>query len=291
MNLIRGLLCFALITGVACAQAPASEPRPEFEVASVKVSPPTPPQQVDVGIHIDGAQVHMAYAALKDYIRIAYRVKSDQVVGPEWLATERFDVSAKFAEGASRDKLPEMLQALLEDRLGLKIHREQREFSVYALGVANGGVKLKESAASPIAAGAAVNAGGSGSSAGVSVALGRGGSFSLANNRIEARTVTMADFAETLSRFIDREVVDTTGLAATYDLAIDLTPEDYRGMLIQAAVRNGVTLPPEALRLLQGFNNDSLAAGLRSFGLKMDARKMPLEVIVVDQVKHTPTEN
>ena len=291
MSPIRVFYLIALISAVASAQTPAAEPRPEFEVASVKVSPPTLPQQVEVGIHIDGAQVHITSFSLKDYIRVAYRIKQDQVMGPEWLATERFDVSAKFAEGASRDKLPEMLQVLLEERLGLKTHREQREFAVYALGVANGGAKLKESAPDTSGAGDAVNAGGSGSAAGVSINTGRGGYFSLANNRVEARKITMPDFADTLSRFIDKQVVDTTGLTGTYDMSVELTPEDYRGMLIQSAVRNGVTLPPEATRLLVGFTNDSLLNGLRSFGLKLDGRKMPLEVVVVDQVKHTPTDN
>jgi uncharacterized protein (TIGR03435 family) len=289
MTHVRLVCVLALASLAASAQSPAA--RPEFEVASVKASPPTPPQQVEVGVHIDGAQFHITYFTLKDYIRIAYRVKLEQVSGPEWMSSERYDVSAKIPDGAARDKVPEMLQALLEERFGLKAHREQKEFAVYALSVANGGARLKESVVDPAVAGGAVNGGGSGSANGVTVNTGRGGYFSLANNRVEARTISMPDFAETLSRFMDKPVVDMTSLPGTYDMTIELTPEDYRALLIQAGVKNGVTLPPEVLRLMEGATFDSLMAGLRSFGIRFDPRRAPMEVVVVDQVNKTPGAN
>jgi uncharacterized protein (TIGR03435 family) len=284
------MAALALAAGALGAQTPG--PRPEFEVASVKPSPLTPPQQVDVGLHIDGAQVHIAYLALKDYIRIAYRVKLDQVAGPEWMASERYDVSAKLPAGASRDQVPEMLQALLEERFGLKAHRESREFAVYALTADPGGVKLKQSSSDANAdAAGAIEAGGSGSVNGVNIRLGRGGYFSLTPSRIDGAKLTMEELAEVLSRFVDRPVVDQTNLSGNYDLTLDITPEDYRTLLIQSAVKSGVILPPEALRALEGASNDSLTAGLRKYGLRLEARKAPLEVVVVDQVKRTPVEN
>src|SRR5215469_4747431 len=114
----------------------------EFEVASVKPSKGAV-DRVNVGVHIDGAQVHISDYSLQDYIRTAYRVRLYQVVGPDSLA-DRFNVDAKLPEGAARDKVPEMLEALLASRFAMKVHRENRDFPVYALTVASGGVKLKE---------------------------------------------------------------------------------------------------------------------------------------------------
>src|SRR5215469_4421584 len=121
-----------------------------FEVATVKPAQlPTPQQMMSgkahIGMNVDGARVDIGAMSLADLIRIAYKVKTYQISGPEWLKTERFDVMGKIPEGVSKDKVPEMLQALLAERFGLKLHREPQEHPIYALIVAKGGPKLKES--------------------------------------------------------------------------------------------------------------------------------------------------
>src|SRR3954465_556861 len=131
----------ALLTAAAFAQ---NTPRPEFEVASIRPSAP-PAADVKVGVHIDGAQVSFTYVALKDLIQSAYKLKNYQVVAPDFVASDRYDIAAKLPAGSNRDQLPEMLQALLEDRFKLKFHRDSKEFPVYALTVAKTGLKLKES--------------------------------------------------------------------------------------------------------------------------------------------------
>jgi uncharacterized protein (TIGR03435 family) len=282
------LACFAFFALGAFGQ-PAAR-RPEFEVATVKAASPSLPQRMDAGLHIDGAQVHISSLSLKDYVRIAYGVPIEQVSCPEWMASERFDVSAKIPEGGS-SHITEMLQSLLEDRLAVKVHREKREYAVYALTTLPGGARPKASAEQSVAPPREINAGGSGSSNGVSLVLGDGGVFSLANDKIEARRISMEAFAQVLARFLDRQVIDATGLQGQYDFSANLTPEDYRAMLIQSAVNSGVTLPGEALRLLQNPNGGSLEAGLRAVGLKLEPRKAPLEVVVVDSANKTPVAN
>ena len=96
----------------------AKPARPEFEVASIKPSPPQVPNQAAVGVHIDGAQFRCSYLALKDYLGVAYRVKTNQITGPDWVSTEQFDIAAKIpagvksgpdsrdAPGAARRSLP-----------------------------------------------------------------------------------------------------------------------------------------------------------------------------------------
>jgi uncharacterized protein (TIGR03435 family) len=274
----------------------ADPPMAEFEVASVRPSAPFNGQQVDAGVHIDGAQYHSKFLTLRDYIYIAYKVKMYQVVGPDWIASERFDISAKIPTGASRDKVLEMLQSLLASRFGLKLHRDHKEFPVYALVVTKGGSKLKETPPDPEAAKAgesraSVDVKASGGPQGTTVDYGNGSYISFGGNQLEARKVDMSHAAEMLGRYLDRPVVDQTGLKATYDFKLALTPEDYRAMLIRSAVAAGITLPNEALRLLDNATDDSLHSALAAIGLKLEPRKAPLEVLVIDHVEKTPTEN
>ena len=62
-------------------------------------------------------------------------------------------------------------------------------------------------------------------------------------------------------------------------------------MLIRAGLNAGVSLPPQALRLLDGATLPSLFDAMQKLGLKMDARKAPLDVVVIDEARKTPTDN
>jgi uncharacterized protein (TIGR03435 family) len=101
----------------------------------------------------------------------------------------------------------------------------------------------------------------------------------------------MASLADSLARFADRPVVDMTELTGTYDLTLEFTPEDYRVLLIRSALAAGVVLPPEVMKFLEGASDESLFKGLQSVGLKLESRKAPLEVLVVDSASKTPAEN
>jgi uncharacterized protein (TIGR03435 family) len=223
---------------------------------------------------------------------MAYRVKLYQISGPDWIGSDRFDISATLPPGAA-NQVPEMMQRLLEDRFQIKIHRDKKDFPVYVLEAAKGGLKMQESAPDPNVADAKapLTIAGSGSAQGISVNLGRGSSYSFASNKFEAKRVTMATLAATLERFLDRPIVDMTDLTGTYDLSLPVTDEDYRIMLIRAGLNAGVTLPPQALRLLDGASTPSLFEAAQKAGLKLDARKAPLDMIMVDGVRKTPTEN
>jgi uncharacterized protein (TIGR03435 family) len=62
-------------------------------------------------------------------------------------------------------------------------------------------------------------------------------------------------------------------------------------MLIRAGVNAGAALPPEVLRFLDGATVPSLFDALQKLGLKLEARKAPLDLLVVDEARKTPTEN
>jgi len=295
MNAVFRFVPAILGAAGAFAQPPQ---RLEFEVAAIKPAAPITPgvSQVHAGVQVDGAQIHCSYLSLTDYIRIAYKLKEHQISGPDWLASERFDIAAKLPAGTAREQVPEMLRSLLEDRFQIKVHRETKEFPVYGLVVAKGGLKMAESppdAQTDVAEAsrAPVNVTATGGPGGTTVDYGKGSSFSFGNNRFEARKLTMASVADSLGRFVDKPVVDLTGLQGNYDFTLDFSPEDYRAMLIRSAISAGVSLPPEALRLLDGSSGDSLFAALQILGLKLESRRAPLEVLVVDHVLKTQTEN
>lgn len=291
---MRALRSFSFLVLTSAAMFGQAKPsRPEFEVASIKPSPAQAPNQAAVGVHIDGAQFRSSYFTLKDYVRVAYRLRNTQITGPDWVGTERFDIAAKIPAGVKSDQVPEMLQSLLEDRFQLKVHRESKEFPVYALVVAKGGLKVTPLPADPedAAVSRAVDVSASGSAAGVSIDFGRGSSFSLGNNKFTIKKLTFAEAADALSRFADRTVVDMTNTPGKFDFEVEMTPEDYRAMLIRSAINAGVTLPPQALMLLEGQSGESFFMALQTIGLKIESRRAPLEVLIVDRATKAPTEN
>jgi uncharacterized protein (TIGR03435 family) len=254
---------------------------PSFEVASIRPSAPGPPAQgVAAGARIDGAQFRTAYLTLKDYIGLAYR----------------FDVAATLPEGTLPAQIPNMMETLLEERFQLKVHREKKEFPIYALEIAKGGLKMTEAPRLPELENADPRAPqeftGGGSNQGVSINLGPGSSVSFSNNKFEAKRLTMPSLAGTLERFLDRPILDMTDLKGSYDFSIDVTADDYRAMLIRSAVVAGVVLPPDVLRLLDSASSpESLFDGLAKLGLKLEPRRAPLDVVVIDGALRTPTEN
>jgi len=304
--------------GFVLAQAPA--PRLEFEVASIKPAQALQSQvssgKIHVGMTIDGARVDIGSLSLADLIPIAFRVKPYQVSGPDWMSAERFDVIGKIPDGAAKDQVPEMLQALLADRFKLTIHRENRDQSIYALVVAKGGPKLKESVPEPeapesaddaqkgIAIGTAdrsqvrVTPDGKG---GMVTRGGQAGTTRIApgpdgSMHMEASRVTMAQLADSLSGFVDRPVVDMTDLKGNYQVTLEISMAD----IMRAARRVGLPVAqPPGGSLGAGAPADaasdpsssSIFATVQQLGLKLEPRKAPIETIVVDHLEKTPTDN
>jgi uncharacterized protein (TIGR03435 family) len=282
-------IAFAATTFVH-AQAPES--KVEFEVATVSKSPPPGADNaVTAGLKLDGAQLRIGALTLRDYIGMAYRVKVYQISGPDWIATERFDIAAKLPAGTTADQFPAMMQALLAERFGLKFHREPKEMSVYALMVGKPPLKLKESAIDPnTPAASAVEVSGSGSAAGISVNLGNGASYTFAGGKFDGTKINGRVLADVLERYTDRPVVDAARLTGTYDFSFEVSPEEYQTLLIRAGVNSGVAMPPQALRLLDN-GGDPLGNAVGQLGLKLESRKAPVDLLIVDDVRRTPTEN
>jgi len=112
-----------------------------FEVASVK------PAGDDCRgrSSVDAQQIRYANFSLKGLVRDAYQVELYQIDAPNWFDAQCYDVAAKLPQGATKEQIPTMLQALLAERFRMKVHKETRQDRVYALVVARNGPRLKES--------------------------------------------------------------------------------------------------------------------------------------------------
>ena len=293
-----------LAVGAAAGQTPA--PPPAFEVASVKPAAPLNRGQLlsgqaHAGMRIDAARVDIGSMSLEELIRVAFRVKPYQVSGPDWMASVRFDVLAKLPEGASAEQVPEMLQALLAERFKLTVHRESKEHAVYALVVGKNGPKLKEAAPdadTPAAtddANPQVHVNGRGENMSVSISGGQIGTahMSMGPNgtmRLEAPKMNMAALADSLSRFFDRPVVDLTELKGSYQVALDLSMDDLRNAARAAGYLAAGMARPEA-DAASDPAGASIFAAVQRLGLKLEPRKVPIDVVVIDHLEKTPTEN
>ena len=291
--------------GAASGQ-PAAAP-PAFEVASIKSTPPLDIDKIEqnglyIGVIVDKARVEIRNTSLAELIRIAYRAKRYQISGPAWMSSERFDVVAKLPDDGSAAQVPEMLQALLADRFQLVLHRDKREGNVYALVVGKNGPKLTES--SPDEAASDANSEGPPAavrtetgidSKGALVSTGPAGSMKLTSGpngmrRLEIARVTMASFAETLSRTVDRPVVDMTGLTAHYDVVLAIPRE----ALVAMALSAGIAMEPrepENTGKASDPSSPTVFTAVQALGLRLDSRKAPVEFLVIDKVSRQPTEN
>jgi uncharacterized protein (TIGR03435 family) len=288
---MRKAILVILLNGPLLAQSP------QFDVASVRPFVPAP-GQVAAGLHFDGAQVRGVGLSLRDYLATAYRTKATLISGPDWTATERYNITATLPGGSSKAQVPEMLQALLADRFEVKLHNEKKEYPIFALVLAKGPPKLKELPPDPnedkvndepvgMANVATIAAVGNG----VSVQYARGASITVGNNRIEVTKLPLWVFCRNLERYSDRQIIDMTGLTGAYTFVVDVMPEDFMAMMTRSAVLRGANLPAEAQKLLDTSPPSAIGDALEQVGLKLEQRRAPLDILVIDSALKTPTAN
>jgi uncharacterized protein (TIGR03435 family) len=311
------------------AAAPAA--KPQFDVASIKLAPSPeelarqlqPGQIPKLGQSIDGLRVSYSYMSLQDLVAIAYGVKNYQVSGLEGRNNTRFQIEAKMPDGATRDDVPAMLQSLLAERFHLVTHRSTEDRPVMALVVAKGGPKLTKSEKTPepldldaplqpgqakidLGDGPAImtqHANGSGT-----LNMGLKGSFEQSMDmqaqvmHLKAENITMDGLADLVTRMLagpfggnsrGTPAVNLTGLTGSYTFAFDLSLAD---MMAQARA-NGMG-GPGAGAAAAGEASDpgggagtTVVAALNSLGLKLEPRKAPVTLLIVDHADKTPTED
>ncbi len=280
-----------------------------FDVASVKpFSPasagggrkgggggPTGPGTSDPG------RIHYAAIRLKDLVINAYNVKDFQILGPGWLdsadETTRLTVDATMPPDTTKEQLRVMLQNLLAERFKLAIHREARDLPKYSLTVAKNGPKMKESAeyhppkdgAPPLPPGGRRTESYDMYGFPPVQMPAQGGTWSWLINgrcRLGGERATMQDLVNELMKSHLRSLVtDDTGLKAKYDFT--LTYSRPRIEEPPGDMPEWVANPPELPEPLP----DLPGAVQSQLGLKLEAKKGPAEVIVIDHIEKKPTEN
>lgn len=280
MKTLRAVIRGGLLLALSLAGFPqAPDGLPSFEVASVKRaetggSTGGPLAAMVAGIPSlrggpgsdDLERISYSNTSLKLLLIRAYGFDRFQIVGPDWIGTDRFDIVAKVPKGATKEQFRSMLQNLLAERFRMKAHRETRTLPVYAMVVHKGGHRLH-----------AAEGPGEPSLKHINLSMEQYVKLSesqapLPPRHIACRNMTMADFAGQfgVDDGIDRKVVDETGLAGAFNFDLE-----YYGS--SSAVAD---LGPKVFEALE-----------RQLGLKLEPRKAPVEILVVDSASRIPTEN
>ena len=256
-TLMTALLAATLST--VWGQTPAA---PAFEAASIK---PSAPGKMGGGINTTAARIRVVNSSLKFCIEIAWNVKDFQVSGgAPWMENERYDIEAVAATAFKDGEYRAMLQTLLTDRFGLVTHRETRERSGYALVAARNGAKLPPPEESP------------------EIMFSRTPTGDIS---FKATSATMSQLASALSSNLGSTIVDRTGIEGKFNVSLQFTPDPATQPMMS---KSGVPLPAPPPDAAAG---PSIFSALQEkLGLKLEAIKVPVEVIVIDSAKR-PTEN
>jgi len=214
-----------------------------FEAAAIK--PNTSGSSSSHG-HSDNLLINLENYSLKELILDAYSIKDYALTAPSWLDDVRFDVAAKVPAKAASEQIPLMMHSMLAERFGLKVHREPKMISGYALVAGKKPPVLHESQ--------------------------RGGSNTSSNNgKLTGTNVSMEWLADILSRLIRQPVQNQTGLTGVLDVNLTWTPDQADPTM------DG---PGSIFTALQ-----------EQLGLKLEAKKITIDTLVVDHVERAPTEN
>jgi uncharacterized protein (TIGR03435 family) len=249
----RSVAVTSLVILVSCMAFGQSVPAPvAFEVAAIKPSATGSGQHS--GTHTSKGEVVMENVSLKQCVEMAYDVRDFSFSGPDWMDTVRFDINAKPPIGWSyKEQFGPMMQTLLAERFKLAVHRESKVISAYALVPSKGGIKIKP------------------------VDIGDGGSSSNSNNgKYTATRVTMERLADFLARQLKSPVVDKTEIAGVFSFTLEFSRDD---------VQPGSDKQPDN-------SAPSIYTALQEqLGLRLVAQRLPVEIVVVDHIEKTPTEN
>lgn len=269
-----------ILTGSVFAQ---TAPRVEFDVASIKLA--APGQRGTYIRTLPGGTVNIANMQVKDLIVLGWRIEPFQITGgPAWLGSTRYDISAKPDKASKPKETLLMLQALLQDRFQLKMHRETRELPIYALVLAKKSAKLgpgltpsKEGGCAPPDPTKPPHP----PDPAKPSTLGCGGMMT-GHSRLAAASIPIADLAKMLSRILGRTVINKTGLTGEFDVSLVWMPNESQAPAPQP--EEPKPLPPETLA-------PAIFTALEEqLGLKLESRKGPVEIFVIDHAEK-PSEN
>jgi uncharacterized protein (TIGR03435 family) len=257
-------------------QQQADQRPPTFEVASIKASDST---ETSGGSVFQPNGRYMAHnVTVRDFIAEAYRVRSFQIVGtPDWTKVDRFEIVAKAQDAADSQPLPQpngayapppapflRLQTLLKDRFRLIVHTEQREGPAYTLVLARNDKRFGPNVSQRTVPCTAPQ----------STPAPREfcGGIRRISGLFTARGATMAQLASGLSAVLSRPVFDRTDIDSLVDFDLRWTP-----LTVATPSPNSDTQTDPETSLFTALQEQ--------LGLKLEATKGPVDVLVIDHVE------
>jgi uncharacterized protein (TIGR03435 family) len=286
---ISGILAIAIPVMLGLTNAPALRAQAQsdlrFEVASVRrvEIPATDRGGVPVFLPTGGVGTsnprRITYSGewIPNLITAAFGVRQDQIIGPDWLTRERYDIVALIPEGTTKEQFNVMLGNLLRDRFHLRFHIESKILPVYALRVAKDGPKFKETVrrAGGDATAPSRVTGERDAQGFIVLPPDRQGMISIplpGEIFTTAQDVPMTDFALSLESRAGRPVVDETGLSGRYDFKIH---HEY----IRRAGDASVPAPTV------------FDAVEQQLGLKLESSTKSFPHLIIDSIDREPTDN
>jgi uncharacterized protein (TIGR03435 family) len=271
-----------ILWNAALSTAAWAQSAPQFEVASIKIAPALDGRGYSVSSRGGpGTQDPTLFTChnwtLSGLIGRAFDLGVNELSGPDWMGSARFDMSAKIPDGATKEQFRQMLQSFLAERFKLACHREKKEVPAYNLVVTRNGPKFKESVPVPPPDDADRPAGKPSpikqDDAGYPILPpGRESTMAMTRGFATQRfgDETMAHLAQNLAFQLAKPVIDATDLKGKYDFTLhwvaDGVQDDAGG--------------PNLFRAVQ-----------EQLGLKLESTKTIVDVLVVDHLEKTPTEN
>jgi uncharacterized protein (TIGR03435 family) len=274
---------------IQAQNAPANTPK--FEVASIKPcqEPPQQPGRVVIpGAKSSPGRLATDCVPLLQLIHGTYETDADGFLpltgGPSWTQSAFYEINA-IAEGNPSVKTMrgQMLQALLEDRFQLKIHRETREGPVYTLNAARGGPKLHsftEGSCKPWPTPPPPQ---------LTKEYCTRMIYGLGKPAVEAQGATLDEFSKLLRAVLDRPVIDKTGITGRFDIRVKFSREGTSlGVPRIVPDPAGTIRPP---RPSDPTDSPSIFVALQEqLGLRLESGRGPVETLVIDHIEK-PSEN
>lgn len=278
---------WALLLAAAILHAQPAAPR--FEVASVKPAANTGESR---GMHggpgtSSPGRITYTGVSMRDLLFMAYRPQAYELDTAAWMNQDRYDIVARVPAGARREDVPAMLQALLAERFGLKIHRETKEAAGFVLSVGPGGAKLKESPEAPPSDPAARPQFGLGKEGFLTLPAGYSSIMVMPPkegvSRASAGRTTMDEFCVWLSRQLQQPVGNETGLEGTFDFRLLFATEHFR---------DAPQAEPPGGRLEASEPAPTLPKAVEGqLGLKLIRKRLAIHPLVIDHVERIPVAN
>jgi uncharacterized protein (TIGR03435 family) len=238
--------------------AMAADAKPSFEVATIKPSQPDRPGK---GFRVQGSHFNTINTTLADLIKFAYDVQDKQIIGaPAWVESDKFDIEGQpDVPGApNKDQVSMMVKKLLTDRFQLKFHKESKELPAYVLTVAKAEPKMKKSDSEDQLPGLFFT--------------------NISPATLNVRNATMNDVCHLFqSAVLDRPVVDHTEITGKWNFQLKWTADEsqFSGMGVKVPPPSDAPdAPPPLFTAIQ-----------EQIGLKLDAGKAQVEVLVIDKAE------